>query len=471
MRKYLLLPVCLLLTLFSKAQSPCGTVLSPEMAAWLNDYIDHPEKYPNTANARSVSYIPVKFHIVGTDQGTGYYKLTYLWQIVCELNEKYAPVGFYFYIYGGVEYINNSEYYIHDYNAGDQMMETYNVDNVVNVYIVNGAAGNCGYYTYGPDAIAVALGCMNPGSTTLAHELGHYFSLPHPFDKVNGQLEYVDESNCNSGGDLFCDTRADILDYRWYCPYLGGAVDPHGDAYDPDETLFMSYSLDNCQNRFTTQQSNAMTNFLLNDRHYLLNFTVPPTAAITDPVVKISPEANAANVPNDWVEFVWDQVPNATFYQLQATKYNSFYAPLAINTIVYGTSFTTWLESDKTYEWRVLPLSEGYTCTSFSSVDTFTTVLGTGVQPVVAADAAFKIYPTIATSGNSIHILFNAEKSAPSEIHFISINGTVVKNMPVEMVHGENDWTVSTSGLPPGMYLIKISSEGKIYQQKVAIAQ
>src|SRR5262245_15126069 len=88
----------------SYAQSPCGSIYPSEMTTWLNDYIEHPEKHPNPSGERTLTYIPIKFHLVGTSAGTGYFPPQNLWQILCELNEKYAPVGFYFYVFGQLEY-------------------------------------------------------------------------------------------------------------------------------------------------------------------------------------------------------------------------------------------------------------------------------------------------------------------------------------------------------------------------------
>jgi hypothetical protein len=146
MKKIFLVFFPVLFTLFSNAQSPCGTTLSPETRAWLNNYASHREQYPYSASSRELQYVPIKFHLVGKDDGVGYYPLVYLWQTLCELNEKYAPVGFYFYIYGDLHYINNTDYFYHDWNDGADMMYNNNVEDVVNVYFVGDPAGNCGYF-------------------------------------------------------------------------------------------------------------------------------------------------------------------------------------------------------------------------------------------------------------------------------------------------------------------------------------
>ncbi|MCS6916971.1 MAG: hypothetical protein NZM08_04740, partial [Chitinophagales bacterium] len=262
------------------AQQPCGTQLPEHMKEWLRTHAAQ-NQMPLPAEVRTVYELPMHIHLVGRDNGTGLHYLDVLWQNLCDLNDQFAETGFMFYLKNYPTYIFNSAYYEHDYYTGAEMMFDYNVSNTINVYVVGDPAGNCGYFWGWPDAVAIARGCFNVGNTTFAHELGHYFSLPHPFDNINGILEYVDGSNCTVGGDLFCDTRADILNYRWDCPYTGGAVDPKGMPYNPDSSLYMSYALDRCTYRFSPQQQNAMINYLNAKRSYLKNQPKPDMGPIS----------------------------------------------------------------------------------------------------------------------------------------------------------------------------------------------
>ncbi len=80
------------------------------------------------------------------------------------------------------------------------------------------------------------------------------------------EVEKMDFSNCYDSGDRFCDTRPDYLNYRWACAPDSLSVtvqkDPNGVEFRSDATLYMSYSLDVCSNRFTDEQIEAMrTNF------------------------------------------------------------------------------------------------------------------------------------------------------------------------------------------------------------------
>lgn len=63
---------------------------------WLRNFQNN--YIPQDAGLRggTTYYIPMKVHIVGTDDGIGYYNHTYLFTSICELNEHYAETGFVF---------------------------------------------------------------------------------------------------------------------------------------------------------------------------------------------------------------------------------------------------------------------------------------------------------------------------------------------------------------------------------------
>ena len=132
---------------------------------------------------------------------------------------------------------------------------------------VNDPAGACGYYSPFRDAIAIRKSCSAPNSTTLVHELGHFFSLPHTFNGwENGAVPTNPEkvtrtgpsANCSSTGDKFCDTEADYQGERWFCPYNDIKFDSNNDQYHPDSSIYMGYASDECMTRFSNMEIAAM---------------------------------------------------------------------------------------------------------------------------------------------------------------------------------------------------------------------
>ncbi|MBL7797429.1 MAG: hypothetical protein JNJ90_13115 [Saprospiraceae bacterium] len=153
-------------------------------------------------------------------------------------------------------------------------------DKCVRVFLTNTgnvkANGNPLAVAYAYDPLnysypGVFLGGM--GSQTWAHELGHYFGLPHTY-LGGADRQYVHHATnpedypvtisglsytCLHTGDGFCDTPADpgecsITNCQiTSCPT---GFDPLGLPYNPDPTLLMGYG--GCGNRFSDEQRQVM---------------------------------------------------------------------------------------------------------------------------------------------------------------------------------------------------------------------
>lgn len=113
--------------------------------------------------------------------------------------------------------------------------------------------------------------CMDPLAENIAHQMGHIFGL-HDTNQNGEELELVDGSNCETHGDLICDTPADpfghIEDFEFVssdpnlnpyyidCEFILKEKDPNGDFYQPDMGNIMSpYP---CKCTFTKQQYEKM---------------------------------------------------------------------------------------------------------------------------------------------------------------------------------------------------------------------
>lgn len=338
----------------------CGTQMPEKMQTWLKEF----QAKPYSLKDEDIDYVPIQFHIVGASNGTGHFPAPEVFRLLCETNEHYEPVGIQFYNYSAFNYLSNDNWYIHTFMQGNQMMNANNYDDVVNVYIVDDPAGNCGYFSGGADAIAVGKNCSGAGSTTLVHELGHYFSLPHTFSGWEGgtppvsQQERVNGTNCNTAGDGFCDTPPDYVAERWNCPLASGPlVDPNGVEFFPDETLYMSYSSDHCTSRFSALQIDAMLGVLHTWRSELLDHT-PPEIVPLETTAIIYPAVGATDMLQGNVLLTWKAAYGASNYQVEIKQMGELI--LSISTT--DTFYVADIESLGQHFWTLQPYNAGNTC-------------------------------------------------------------------------------------------------------------
>lgn len=228
-----------------------------------------------------VAYIPIKAHIGQRSDGSGGLTAMQLSDAIADMNGFFINANMQFYLCGGINYIQNDNYY--NFSQGEQaeVHGTHGEEGLINIYFFNRVRNDeggelCGYAYFpgGPDVIVMRNSCATNGST-LAHEMGHYFSLYHTHGLSNTTLtdELVDGSNCTTAGDRVCDTPADpqlgSSNVNSSCLYTGTAVDANGDPFVPDPRNLMSYSRKNCRDFFSPQQYGRMYASYVNDRSYL----------------------------------------------------------------------------------------------------------------------------------------------------------------------------------------------------------
>jgi hypothetical protein len=101
--------------------------------------------------------------------------------------------------------------------------------------------------------------------------MGHFFGLLSTDETLSGK-EWVNGNNCDTTGDLICDTYADpglFNNITDSCTYELSKSDPLGDFYIPTAANYMSESLDKCKCIFTEQQLKRMSFYLRKYRGYL----------------------------------------------------------------------------------------------------------------------------------------------------------------------------------------------------------
>lgn len=466
----------------------CGTNMSEEQKDWLSRYQRNPELY--SFGNRSIIYVPIQIHIVGDDNGDGYYKIDDLFQTICNLNNDFSSADMYFYMDGEVNYINNSEYYDHDYNTGYSMMRDFNVDNRVNIYFVNTPnEGNCGYFTDYGDAVAISKTCQGSDGSTLTHELGHFFNLPHTFfgwegrtyedDPIsNNKQERVDGSNCKYAGDGFCDTPPDYISSRWSCPYNKNYTDPLGGELDIDGSLFMSYSDDNCQSRFSTEQIAAMKANINDIRRDLLRDVEPEIVDSFDEVTIIRPLQNSYNTPYNYATFLWDKIDNATGYHVMVSRFNTFNNPV-IDTVVTDNYLEVFfgLDEGRMYRWKVNPIGVGNTCSQANSdgiefyASEFQTIDDSWKNQYESIDEFNSIkklvlYPSILNGNQNISFYATTTLVGKAQLRVFNLSGQLVKNESITINKGTNQFYLN---LTNGMFEVQIIKEQDVFRNKVLV--
>ncbi len=470
-------------TFAQTAPNPCAT--PAVKSEWLKRYQQNPAAFPKS-NERM--YVDMTIHIMGNDNGQGYFSITKTLNAFCELNEDFETADIQF-VLKDVLYHDETSYFSHqEFEPGYEMMATYNIPNTLNCYIVEDPAGACGYSIYGW-GIALKQTCINAGDNTWAHEVGHALSLPHTFSGWEGydhnynlpapafvdgtEVERVNGSNCQSAGDGFCDTAADYLNDRWGCSFNGNSTtsqkDPSGVSFYSNGSYFMSYSLDACSYQFSAEQIAAMRANLLDDNEDLMSETQPGEPIIGDIVLAAITPAQGGSAPNpNAVTLQWEPVPNATHYVVQLNPF-SFFSVVVNQFIVEGTSLTVNnLLANRSYYWRVRPFNNIYTCAPFSNSRYFTTGSVTGASDL-SADQVLNVYPNPIGKGQILQLRASEMMQGQALLTLSSITGSKVWSSMPMLVEGDQAIEIDTEGLPVGAYVLRIVQDGNQWQTKLII--
>ncbi|MGE0479540.1 MAG: M43 family zinc metalloprotease [Phycisphaerae bacterium] len=240
------------------------------------------------------SIVPLTIHVVRRSDGSGGVAEPLIADAIAECDVAFASLGLSFCQAGPTTHIDHDGYYDQiDTLAEANMLRLIDfVPNTINVYFVDalsiGAGPLCGLASFtfnSAQGVIIRNGCMTTAAdrTTLAHEIGHYFDLFHTHETAFGE-ECADSSNCETAGDLVCDTPADPQLTRDMvsdeCTYIGHASDPcNGAPYAPDPTNLMTYGRRECRNHFSSEQRGRALATIRNFRRGLLRVECPDPCA------------------------------------------------------------------------------------------------------------------------------------------------------------------------------------------------
>jgi hypothetical protein len=242
-RLFAVLLFCLSVQLVKAQQFLCGTVVPPDALQ-----LEQRLAINSTFNYQSISTclhktLSIHFIIVTDSLNNTGISVPAINSAVQSLNNWFAPICLSFQV------CSIDTVHAYKYDQWDQKLEEaefvalYGKENVINVVLVTKIVVPAGFAGYAPLGISVPIAprrdliCINKASLSgkvFPHEMGHFFGLYHTFEVSLG-VEFVNEKNCATTGDLLCDTPADIdpAPVSPTCTWTGTNRDLNGDLYTP----------------------------------------------------------------------------------------------------------------------------------------------------------------------------------------------------------------------------------------------
>ncbi|MCH2043595.1 MAG: T9SS type A sorting domain-containing protein [Saprospiraceae bacterium] len=464
-----------------------------------------PQEIEAIRNSRASINIPITFTNVGDNNGNGYTDMDKIFDVFCALNDGYASMDVHFHMNLPIRFLDNSILYNNAFsNSVDGIMAANDIPNTLNAFVgpsINDPAAS--YYTPSADCVFLLNSQIDGagGGKTTRHEVGHFFSLPHTFSGWEGSDVEADygcdpvpatvsmgwfnlipenfartgsDANCSTRGDGFCDTEADYYANREPCNMVACIQDPLGNTLTPDKTNIMSYFGDDCVDGFSTEQESAViTN--ITQRGWT-NFTPPTTAELTG-TVNLNVPTSVNVVSSNTVTLSWDAMPNATGYYVEVSRSigGSVIPPFFVQELVYtGTSVevdANLFTLNNQYIIKVRPFNAYYACNGH-----------TGSAIFLASDAVASSVQTTTSNNLSMQLLSNpvrtdeiqleidAEKMYNAQLALYAIDGRVLSSNPaIHIEQGSQTQSINVAGLADGMYVVVLTTEEGVLQQKVML--
>jgi Secretion system C-terminal sorting domain len=475
-------------------------------------------------------YIPIKWHATAKTDKTGRVQETKILENLCQLNKDYADQDVIFYIKDGdINYIDNDGIWS-DPGKATTLMNLKKDKSAINMWLCNAATKEdpntlggviLGYYTPTRDWLVIKNSEVNKSAGTISHELGHYFSLAHPFKGWDGQsfaqlygsngatsnwgqvkelfnyftapgsktapdgvtpVECINGNNCKTAGDGVCDTPPDYnFGFGWNActPFPKKFIDPCGDTTnvtkggDVDENNFMGYFIGCADSHFSTEQKALMlANYNSNKRAYLKISYTGSTEAVSTAAVLKSP-LNKVTLPFNAVSFDWDDVPNASRYILQVDDSGTgAFANFSTYIIKGGSSYIASVKPSKSkIIWRVLPYNELGTCLDWSTAQKgeFSSNAVT-VNTEIEGLNAWAVSPNPAERGATLTLTVDAKNAFEANVKIVAMTGQVLQNLGTQsFTNGVSNLSLDTETLSAGMYIVTMQTKDAIVNKYVVI--
>lgn len=265
------------------------------------------------------------------------------------LNKTFQAANLEFFACESLRRVISSRYADFDSDLDeDNVWNTYGRSGIINIFCFEDIDfGSALGYTYlpsqnGPEALFLLQEELL--TSTLPHEMGHYYGLYHTHGKSNCGTtdELVNDPNCGRTGDDVCDTPADpnllglfcresLVDSAT-CKYIGKELDRIGTPFQPDPSNIMAYTWEHCTTRFTPGQYERMRFFAENVRLYVEDCSGRKICPI--------PQVVASQLSPGLMQFDWSAGSASVFQARYRLGEDSTWIPLKT---IYGNK---WLAYD-----------------------------------------------------------------------------------------------------------------------------
>ncbi len=230
--------------------------------------------------ATALERVPVKYIVAASsNNGTGAHATTSeLDAGIEQLNIYYNELGLEFYR-DEIEYITDSDVdniegdWDKDFEEDVAPWFEYGSMNIIVTAQMDGVAGHAYWHYEQRDVIEIEAERL--GTSTIAHEVGHNFSLKHTYQSSDDYT--IAEAEGATGynyGDNVLDTPVDPgeRDYYENCVWIeGSAVDSDGEEYNPDGFNLMGKGEYECRDNFTDGQKKRMERVIQTYKFHLFD--------------------------------------------------------------------------------------------------------------------------------------------------------------------------------------------------------
>lgn len=382
---YFLCLLCFLQFNTTSMYAQCGKVMTKEDRLHYHEHLENFKKSTNGLKSTAANdwmSVPITIHVINKDDGTGGSKQTDILRDLQKLNAIFYGAKIKFYICGNIDYVNaTARFDYSDTVATTNLPSSYDVLNTINVIYYHSldlkGFGKAGGFASFPGGSLRIYMSQSSDEYTLAHEMGHFWGLPHTFEGSESNDLAVKElvtrgtgANCSTAGDAICDTPADPYIYKTSkgyfpkCIYTDTLYDANHDQYKPMIENIMSY-YNGCDNQlFTLGQYNVIKSYKTSQ--YRTNWA-------TNCLAVNAPTNLTAVLDSKYgIKLSWnDNATNELGYELEVsvgnnTDFKTFLIVPANTTLNYFGDLSPFT----TYYFRVKPLNAADTYSNIVNIST-----------------------------------------------------------------------------------------------------